>query len=254
MAKKHTKEGGSVVYRPLAVKERKLKQTVLYSNERSCPQTRDGITEVRYQHRWNHAWQIFDYVSYKNFFGEYAWDKVKTRNLHTDTRIRPGKFIPRKWLDSRRHPDIFQMRFIRSKALMDISFHLFDKMVEHMVKTGSRVMFNVKNKAGIIEGKYKIGVFIERRKTTFEERLILSIVPHEKERVGKFYPIVFHSKPTRAMLDEAYKQNYVTYEHIDVQERLAEDSRLSGVHRRVRKPTKNKKTHIQSGHRFKGGS
>ncbi len=222
-----------MVYRPVAISKRRLVEVVKYNDGKADLRPRARIDEMRYKEHYQRI-KCFDCVDYKAFFQEYAWDAVKIRMLHRPTRLKPGMYVKRTWLDSRNVPSPLKFRRIKQAFLMQLADMLMDDMVEEMVESGNRLTFTVLDPSNHILGGYKIGVFLDKSFYSFNEKLILAIVPHNIERVGKFYPIIHESPKLREKLDKAYQNKVIHYEDIDIQERLAAHNRLSGLYRRVR--------------------
>jgi hypothetical protein len=115
----------------------------------------------------------------------------------------------------------------------DICEFLMYKMVDDMCENNNKLTFSV-NWKGRVEGWYKLGVFKEKLITNLKDRLILAILPHQRERITKYYPVIFSSPVTNEKLKLAETNSNTHHEDINVSERIAENNRLSGFCRRVR--------------------
>lgn len=221
-----------MVYRPMAVEERRIKEYVKYCDIK-FERPRTTLGELRYKIKRNCRQTYFDTISYKNFFYEYNWDVVKTRKLHKFTAIKHSKNFKKRWLDSRDCPTHSQYRRKMQNCANEICNFLMYKMFDEMCENDNKLYFPV-NWKGKTEGWYKIGVFREKMDLKLKERLILAILPHERERITKYYPVLFSSPVTNEKLKLAETKSNTYHEDINVSERIAENNRLSGFCRRVR--------------------
>lgn len=217
----------------MAVPKRRITEIRRYSSTaQERPHT--SIDEIEYKNMYSCKYNTFDTISFRNFFFEYNWDANKKRLLHKETRIKSSKFINRKWLDSRDFPTRSEWVRRKQACLYKIAEKLMYSMFDDMCENDNKLLFNITHR-GLTEGWYKIGVFKEIYKNNLKEQLILAIVPDILERISKYYPVIYHSVPTRKKLTDTFNNpNKVKHEDIDIQECLAANNRLSGFYRRVK--------------------
>lgn len=198
----------------------------------------------------------YDNINYKVFLSEYDWDPNKERNLHKVTKIRnPGRFAKRKWFDSTFSMTRIQFNCFKRTFMRNLLDYLMNLIMDDMVKNDNKIIFGVPTcNSEKYEGFYKIGAFEIDGMKKLKSFLTLSIVPYKIERITDNYPTLVLGKNMFKELQKQYRKKSIVYENLNIQERLAANNRLSGLYRCVRKPSTNKKTNIQSSHRFKGSN
>jgi hypothetical protein len=204
-----------------------------------------SVKRIRYKTKYSsiEKYDTFDLVNYKIFFNEYNWDFNKNRNLHKYVKIKNlGRFMKKKWLPNTSTYSDGKIIRLKKKFASYFADVLIRLLLHDMVKTNNKLYFSCYNNK-TKQGDYRIGIYKENGIYKNFERLMMSIHPNTSERVTEYYPVII----VKSLLADIIKKecnNKIEYESIDIQERIAAHHRLSGLHRRFCKLTKNKKAHL----------
>jgi len=221
-----------VVYRPLAISTKRVKGYCSHyylTNNLS-------IKEVTYRDSLNYKYSFFDRIKINHFFTDRNWDMVKYRNLHRYVRIMPSKYISERWEDQANPRTRFSRRENRNTLSEKLVKVMLRDMFEDMFSNNNRVVFPCLWK-GQVFGWYKIGFFNEWKPNEFRNRSIFAIVPHEREVIGKWYPVISCPLSTWRYIESKCKLNKHKHEDIDVQERIAAHLRLNRLGRHIHAST-----------------
>lgn len=186
----------------------------------------------------------FYHVNYKIFFSDSRWDKYTGLEMHKLLKIgNLGRFYKRKWLPNTCTKEHWAVKKLRAKFSNEFSEYLLSLWMNDMIERDNKIYFSVYSNKRRKLGDYKIGIFHDNR-VKEKDLLIMAIVPHKHEMISALYPVIRAGSIMVKKLKQALSENRIQYENINVQERIAENNRLSGFYRRVSKPSKNKKTDI----------
>ena len=217
-------------------------ETQVYSPSTFQDGYKMGVKEARYKTRYG-KYIVLDRISDTHFFLDRAWDVLKKRQMHKYTHIKMWKLVPKSWEDPREYITRFKRRDRRNRLATTLMKMLLRDMMHDMMYNGNRLIFPC-NWKGQTFGWYKIGFFNEYHPYKRKDRLIMAIVPHEREPIDTWYPVISCPIKTWGFMERHSKTTTVTHDDIDVQERLAAHQRLNGFGRRISSPAKTKAYNI----------
>lgn len=221
----------------MAIATRRLKEVVNYARV-NIDRRDKNIAEARYK-TINCRWLTLDRIRTHHFFADVNWDPVKKRQLHKYVKINMVKLLPTAWEDKGLYRGKQERRRCRQALCIALINMMIRDMIHDMMYKGNRLIFPCMWK-GQVFGWYKIGYFTEYRPYSFKERLILAIVPHEREVIDNWYPVISCHNKTWGYTERHTPKTKVIHEDINVQERLAAHNRSNGLGRRVSSPAKTK--------------